>query len=64
MSAQPENWQPYWTAALARHKARIAAGCVSAVGAIRVGKGRVELDDETDDAARRPREAQRGGEGE
>lgn len=50
---QVTNWQPYWTAALKRHKDRVAAGCVSTVGAIRVGKGKADAeDDPTRPAAR------------
>lgn len=44
---QVTNWQPYWTAALKRHKDRVAAGCVSTVGAIRVGKGKADAEDDT-----------------
>jgi hypothetical protein len=51
MNDKPTDWQPYWTAALKRHKDRVAAGCVSTVGAIRVGKGKPE-DDPTRPAAR------------
>lgn len=44
MQEQP-NYAAYWAAALARHKARIAAGCISAVGAKRIGKAEKEEKD-------------------
>jgi len=46
----PINHAAYWAAALARHKAMIAAGCLSPVGAIRVSGGakKEEQVEETD----------------
>jgi len=38
----------YWAAALARHKAMIAAGCLSPVGAIRVSGGKKEDKEEAE----------------
>lgn len=40
------NWQPYWDRLIRQHKALIAAGCISPVGARRVGKGKQEQEDE------------------
>lgn len=44
---QPQpNYATYWAAALARHKAMIAAGCISPVGAIRVSGGKKQDEDD------------------
>lgn len=44
---QPQpNYTAYWRAALARHKAMIAAGGISPVGAIRVSGGKKQDEDE------------------
>lgn len=52
-NAKP-NWSSYWQAVLARHRALIAAGCISPVGARRVGVTREEREEEEhDDAVQR-----------
>lgn len=40
------TYAAYWAAALARHRAMIAAGCLSPVGAIRVSGGRKKDNDD------------------
>ena len=42
------DYTAYWAAALARHKARVAAGCLPTVGAVRVGAG-AKQDEATED---------------
>lgn len=46
----PHNWSAYWIAAIARHKAMIAAGCISPVGAIRVSGGKKDEEEAQNDA--------------
>ena len=40
------DWQAYWTAAIARHKARIAAGCAPRPIAKRISATTKPKDDE------------------
>lgn len=47
-STQP-NYSAYWAAALKRHKALIAAGCISSVGCQRVGGGKPRDEEEVPD---------------
>ena len=45
------DYTDYWRAALARHKALIAAGCLPMVGAIRVAAGaKQDADEDVPDA--------------
>lgn len=49
---QPQpDYTAYWAAALARHKAMIAAGCISPVGAIRVSGGKRQDDEDQEQPA-------------
>lgn len=51
MSDKP-NYAAYWAALLARHRALIAAGCISPVGVKRVVLGKRE-DEPSDDGSER-----------
>lgn len=44
-----QDYAAYWAAALARHRALIAAGCISPVGVKRVGAGRRDADEQEQD---------------
>lgn len=45
------DYTAYWAAALARHKALIAAGCIPMVGGKRAGKGEEPEQEEHDDVS-------------
>ena len=45
------NYSAYWAALLKRHKALIAAGCISPVGCLRVGGGAKKEEETPDDNA-------------
>lgn len=45
------DYRAYWAALLKRHKALIAAGCISPVGCVRVGGGAKKDDEAADDNA-------------
>ncbi len=54
MNEQPKqppapNYAAYWAAALERYRERIAAGCISPVGAIRVGTKKEETEEQGDE---------------
>lgn len=45
------DYRAYWAALLKRHKALIAAGCISPVGCVRVGGGAKKEEELPDDNA-------------
>jgi len=49
--APTPDYRAYWAALLKRHKALIAAGCISPVGCVRVGGGAKKDDEAADDNA-------------